>query len=250
MNSVLIPPPSALGDCGPDEGFLGKQLFTIGAHSCRCEFLSAIRGSFALGAGAGAGTGAGVGTLPQDRKLSIATDPTLSNPDSHQWQQRLRAISYARKNVGYSLGSDVHDLLVLLPALWEGGVEGQFEMEIYCNLPFCLSRWVCYVFCSLCSVLFGLIPSPCHRIDPSEINAPVLTTRQKSIMAREATAKAAEEKEKLKRIAEHRRESNQVRRGLSRMFEWPSRDFSGVRRILGPRLSSSSLLFYERLFPY
>lgn len=189
-------------------------------------------------------------TEPHNRKLSIATDPTLSNPDSRQWKQRLEAFSYARKNVGYSLGSDVHDQLVLLPALWEGGVEGQFEMEVYCNLPFCLSRWV---LCALCSVLLDLFPAqPRHRIDPSEINAPVLTTRQKSIMAREAAAKAAEEKEKLKRIAEHRRASNQVRWGLSRRrFEWPSRVFlAGLRRILGLRLSSSSLLSYERLFPY
>ena len=92
-------------------------------------------------------------TESHNRKLSIATDPTLSNPDSRQWKQRLEAFSYARKYVGYSLGSDVHDQLVLLPALWEGGVEGQFEMEVYCNLPFCLSRWVlCSLFSVLCAV--------------------------------------------------------------------------------------------------
>jgi len=122
--------------------------------------------------------------------------------------------------VGYSIGTDVYNELVLMPALWEAMVEGQFELEVYANLPFALSR-----------------------MDPAEVSAPILTTRQKSIAAREAANRAAEEHEKQRRIREHRSRLNREKLQTMETGEFTLREDN-----LAPRAARERLLQAEQFY--
>jgi hypothetical protein len=200
----LVHKGGACGDLGPDDGFLGKYLFTRGPCSHRCESLTTI------------GSAAPVSRVAGRRYSSPAPGSSAAAAKS----ATLTALSGPRGKVGYSLGTDVYDDVLIMPALWEEMQEGQFELEVYCNLPF--------------------VATP---VDHSSVPAPIPTVRQRSIEARQAASREKEERERLERVREHRR---QKRQGGLQTLE--TGEFTLEEDYLAPRAHKERLESVDKAF--